>query len=195
MSYPSSHPSLSQPPQAAVRALGTPRAVPVASVQGTLALDLLPASDPPAPTPLARYEAAPGAGGPGGEVVPIDLHWRREVEQWSHRFAQAAVEIVGGDRPATQLLRWTTRSVYADLERRALLVARAGGHEPGTARVQPVRPRVLSVRACFVERTVVETGIHVRYGERSRAVAARFELRRPRHETRARWLCTALDFS
>jgi len=159
-------------------------------VQGTLALDLLPASDPPAPTPLT--DLRPGTG---GEVVPIDLRWRREVEQWSHRFAQAAVEIVGGDRPATQLLRWTTRSVYADLERRALLVARAGGHEPGTARVQPVRPRVLSVRACFVERTVVEAGIHVRYGERSRAVAARFELRRPRHEARARWLCTALDFA
>lgn len=164
-----------------------PHPVPVGSVQGTLALDLLPRHDPP---PLPERPARIG-----GDVVPIDLRWRREVEQWSHRFAQAAVEIVGGDRPATQLLRWTTRSVYADLERRALLVARAGGHEPGAARVQPVRPRVLSVRACFVARTVVEAGIHVRYGERSRAVAARFELRRPRHEAGARWLCTALDFA
>ncbi|NPC95939.1 Rv3235 family protein [Nocardioides sp. zg-DK7169] len=201
MSYPSSHPSLSQPPQErpprevvrhdtvlAVRALGGPREAPVGSMQGTLALDLVPHSEPPA---VAAAHHTP----PGAEVIPIDLRWRREVEQWSHRFAQAAVEIVGGDRPATQLLRWTTRSVYADLERRALLVARAGGHEPGTARVQPVRPRVLSVHACFVERTVVEAGIHVRYGERSRAVAARFELRRPRHEAGARWLCTALDFA
>ena len=105
------------------------------------------------------------------------------------RFGQAAVEIVGGDRPATQLLRWTSPEVYAELERRAQLVGRAGHHHPGQGRVQPVRPKVASVHSCFVTPRVVETSIHVRYGARSRAVAARFEA------LRDRWVCTALQFA
>ncbi len=145
--------------------------VALAHVQGTLALDLQPHLEPPLP----RGELLGGDGA--------------EVELWARRFAQAAVEIIGGDRPVTQLLRWTSGPVYQDLHRRALLVARAGGHQPGLARVQPVRPQVRSVHTRFVAPTVAETSIHVRYGERSRAVAARFE------ERRGRWLCTALDFA
>src|SRR6188472_4229658 len=106
--------------------------IPLTTVQGTLALDLEPHLEPPPPrgAPLESDEA--------------------EVELWARRFAQAAVEIVGGDRPASQLLRWTTGAVYQDLHRRALLVARAGGHQPGVARVQPVRPQVRSVHTWFV---------------------------------------------
>ncbi len=144
---------------------------PLSAVQGTLALDLQPHLDPPS-----------------AEVVPIDQRRRRSVEAWAHRFAQAVVEIVGGDRPVAQLLRWTEQEVYADLHRRAVLVARAGGHVPGQARVQPARPRVRSVHLSFVSEAVVEASAHVRYGERSRAVASRFELRD------GRWLCTALEF-
>ncbi len=161
--------------------------VPLAMVQGTLALDLQPRHEPPPlPTPGDRT---------AGDVVPIDRNARRLVEQWAHRFSQAAVEIVGGDRPASQLLRWTTSRVYADLERRAVLVARAGGHQPGQARVQPVRPQVLGVRTCFVDQSIVEAAAHVRYGARSRALAARFERRRPRYEDTTRWICTALEFA
>lgn len=155
--------------------------VPMASVQGTLALDLQPRHDPPALT------GAPSRA--GGDVVPIDLRVRHQVDQWSQRFAQAAVEIVGGDRPVTQLLRWTAIDVYNDLDRRAQLVAKAGGHRPGQGRVQPVRAKVLSVRTCFVSGQVVEACMHVRYGRRSRALAARFELRADR------WICTALEFA
>lgn len=161
--------------------------VPVASVQGTLALDLQPRHEPPRPAPLRGVATA----GP----TPVDVRRRAEVERWAQRFAQAAVEIVGGDRPATQLLRWTTGEVYADLHRRALLVARAGGHQPGAGRVQPVRPQVLSVHTCFVDRLVAEASVHVRYGERSRALAARFELRRTRHDPTPRWVCTVLQFA
>jgi hypothetical protein len=146
--------------------------VPVAATQGTLALDLQPRHDPPA-----------------AAVVPSDPRARRRAEEWARRFAQAAVEIVGGDRPVSQLLRWTDRDVYADLHRRALLVARAGGHTPGQARVQPSSPRVLSVHTAFVAEDVVEASAHIKYGERSRAVASRFELRD------GRWLCTALEFA
>ncbi|MCW2796950.1 Rv3235 family protein [Nocardioides sp.] len=159
--------------------------VPVASVQGTLALDLQPRRDPP---PLTGPD-----GRVSGDVVPIDLRRRQQVEQWSRRFAQAAVEIVGGDRPVSQLLRWVTTDVYADLGRRAQLVARAGGHAPGTARVQPVRPKVLSVHTCFVEQHVVEAAVHVRYGAQSRALAARFVVRG--EPGARRWVCTDLEFA
>jgi hypothetical protein len=146
--------------------------VPLVATQGTLALDLLPRREPP---------VAP--------VVPITAGRRRGAEEWARRFAQATVEIVGGDRPAAQVVRWTSRDVFADLDRRAVLVARAGGHTPGQARVQPVRPRVLSVHTCFLHDQAFEASIHVRYGERSRAVAARFEARGPH------WVCTALDWA
>lgn len=160
-----------------------PDAVPLASVQGTLALDLAPRFDPP---------PAPGRspGRPGGDVVPIEAGHRRRVEQWAHRYAQAVVEIVAGDRPAGQLVRWTAPPVHADLVRRAVLVARAGGHQPGGGRTgQVVRPQVQGVRSCFVTDTRVEVSIHVRHGERSRAIAARFEL------VDGRWMCTALEFA
>jgi Family of unknown function (DUF6459) len=160
--------------------------VPVATVQGTLALDLEPRQAPPVPTPLGRR-------GPVAEVVPIDRRLRHGVEDWSRRYAQAAVEIVGGDRPVTQLLRWSSREVYEDLQRRALLVARAGNHQPGQGRVQPVRPRVQAVHAYFVSPDTVEVSVHVRYGPRSRAVAARFEQRADRRGRR--WCCTALEFA
>ncbi len=145
--------------------------VPVAITQGTLALDLQPRLEPPTAT------------------LPIGRQRRHSIEEWVRRFAQAAVEIVGGDRPPSQLLRWTSRAVYADLERRALLVARAGSHLPGAARVQPVTPRVRSIHTSFLGPEIVEASVHASYGARSRAVAARFELRTNR------WVCTALEFA
>jgi Family of unknown function (DUF6459) len=156
-------------------------AVPVASVQGTLALDLHPQHDPP--------ELLPAQGRSSGDVVAIDHRARTRLEQWAHRYAQAAVEIVGGDRPVTQLLRWTAPGVYADLARRAQLVARAAGQRPGQGRVQAVRPQVVGVRTCFVEPEAAEVSAHVRYGHRSRAVALRFEIRDDR------WQCVALEFA
>ena len=142
--------------------------VPVGSVQGTLALDLHPQHDPP--------ELAPPRDLCGGDVVPIDRRSRLRLEQWAHRYAQAAVEIVGGDRPVSQLLRWTTPRVYADLGRRAQLVARAARQPVGQGQVQAVRPQVVGVRTCFVEPQVAEVSAHVRYGHRSRALALRFEV-------------------
>lgn len=150
--------------------------VPVATTQGTLALTLVPRCEPPT---IGR--PAP--------VVSIEPRLQHTIEEWTRRFAQAAVEIVGGDRPLSQLVRWTSPEVYTDLRRRALVVARAGGHQPGLARVQRPRPRVRSVHSCFITAGIVETSIHVQYGERSRAIAARFE------RTGQLWICTALDFA
>lgn len=166
-----SHPSDPVVPLPSPRTPG----VPVAEVQGTLALDLQPRQDPPRGLPA--------------DVVPIDRGRRGDLAAWAGRFAQAAAEIVGGDRPVSQLLRWTSAEVYADLARRAQLVARAGHHHPGQARVQPVRPKVVGVHVAPVEDGVVETALRLRYGVRSRAVAARFEW------IDARWVCTALEWA
>lgn len=160
--------------------------VPVAQTQGTLALALLPRQAPPVARPSRTHSRTTHSG---ATVAPIDRRLRRALEEWTHRFAQAAVEIVGGDRPASQLVRWTATDVYADLTRRAQLVARAGGHQPGLGRVQKVRPKVVSVHPCFISESVVECSIRIKYGERSRALAARFEL------LDSRWICTALDFA
>lgn len=152
------------------------RPVPVDSVQGTLALDLHPRSDPP-------------DVGPDADVVSIDSAPRARFESWARRFTQAAVEIAGGDRPVSQLVRWTTGAVYRDLGRRGQLVARAAGRQAGQGGVQQVRPQVRGIHTSFVRAGVAEVCAHVRYGGRSRAVALRFEYRQER------WLCTALEFA
>jgi hypothetical protein len=172
---------MTDPSDQQARVLAIPALAPLASVQGTLALDLEPLTDPPEPMwPPGRSAA---------DVIAIEQPMRRAIEAWALRYAQAAVEIVGGDRPVAQLLRWTSREVYEDLDRRAQLVARAGRHQPGLGRVQPVRPKVLGVHSSFVSRDVVEVSVHVRYGARSRALAARFE------NLDQRWCCTALEFA
>lgn len=168
------------PPPTRVVPLRVPS--PLGSVQGTLALDLEPLLDPPESDPRARPLR-------GADVVTIEHELRSRLQQWAHRYVQAAVEIVGGDRPVTQLLRWTTREVYDDLARRAHLVALAAGRRPGQGGIQSIRPHVVGVRTSFLAPDVAETSAHVRYGERSRAVALRFEWRT------GRWQCTALEFA
>lgn len=158
--------------------------VPVADVQGTLALELAPREEPPVVDPLTA---------PGADVIAIDRRRRSEIEAWAGRFAQAAAEIVGGDRPASQLVRWTSAAVHADLERRTQAVARAGAHTAGQGRVQSVRPKVVGVRASFISEGTVEAAIRLRYGARSRALAARFE--RVRAAAGDRWVCTALEWA
>ena len=143
------------------------------AVQGTLALDLrggqpglpeTPELEPPSP---GRVPAVRDA----------------EVRSWAARLAQAVVETVGGQRPVSQLVRWTSAEVYRDLERRALLVRRASGAAP-----RVVRPQVRSVHVCRPSTEVAEVSVHVRHGQRSRAVALRLERRGER------WLCTVLEF-
>jgi len=107
-----------------------------------------------------------------------------EVRGWAARLAQAVVETLGGQRPASQLVRWTAPDVHRDLERRAQVVRRASGSAP-----RSVRPQVRSVHVCRPSTEVAEVSVHVRHGQRSRAVAMRLERRGDR------WLCTVLQFS
>lgn len=145
--------------------------VPVAAVQGTLALDLGPVAQTPAAPALYAVPADPGTVSPD------------ELRAWAARFAQAVVEVTGGDRPLTQLLRWTSARVYADLGRRVRVMAQ---NRPAGQRIRTIRPQVRSVHVFQPAPTCAEVSVHVRYGQRSRALAARLE-RRDGH-----WTCTAL---
>lgn len=145
-----------------------PAPVPMASVQGTLALDY--------------GSAVRSTRTPELRLVPGD---RAELEAFAHRFAHAVVEVVGGDRGPSQLLRWTSERVYADLQRRAALLART---TPGDRRVRRLRSQVRTVHVFCPSAEAAEISVHVRHGERSRAIAARIEL------LGGRWCCTALEF-
>lgn len=126
-----------------------PGPVPIASTQGTLALQFV---DSPAPT----------APGPAPEVL----------ERFATRFAHALVEVTSGDRSPQQLLRWTSERVYDDLTRRARELHRT---TPSDRRVRRIRPQVRSVRVFRPTSTSAEVCIHVRHGHRSQAVAARID--------------------
>lgn len=141
-------------------------------VQGTLAL-----VEPPVvfPEPPPRRE-------------PVAAPDRVRLEHWAQRYCQVAVDVVTGDRPAAQVLRWSTPEVFAELSERAALVARAGG-PPAGRRPARLRPKVVSVRACYPEADVAEVSAHVRHGHRSRAAALRFE------RVEDRWVCTVLQFA
>jgi hypothetical protein len=144
---------------------GAVEPVAAAAVQGALALDLRT-------TPETERRPEPRL------AVVADA----EVAEWAARFAQAVVEAAGGHRPLTQLVRWTSPAVYAELEQRLQLLSQA----TVLHRRRTVRPQVRTVHVCRPAAGSAEVSVHVRYGERSRAIAARLDHRG------GRWLCTAL---
>lgn len=144
--------------------------VPVAAVQGTLALDLRGCTGMPHVPELRVVD---------GNGRAVD-----DVQAWAARFAQAVVEVLGGDRPVSQLVRWTTHRVYSDIGRRVRILGRT---LPATKRLRTVRPQVRSVHVFQPTPECAEVSVHVRHGQRSRALAARLEL------DEGRWRCTALQ--
>ncbi|PUA81975.1 Rv3235 family protein [Nocardioides currus] len=164
------------------------RAVPVASVQGSLALDLTPRLDPPETDRPVR-----AAGGPPTrptDLVSADPAQRAGLDRFVRRHLACAVEIACGDRPGAQLLRHCSPEVHADLARRAQLVIRAAGTTAASGRGRgAVRPVLRSTHTSLVDDEVLEVSAHVRYGARSRALAARFEV------VEGRWQCVALEWA
>lgn len=168
---------------------------PLRAVQGALALGAgVPATAPgqPAPTPTSALR--------GADAVVVAARTRRELERWAMSFGQACVEIVLGDRPASQLVRWTSPAVHRELAYRARVVSQATLRRSGGQGRTAVRPQVRQVRVCFVEAGVAEVALTVQYGARHRALAARFELvcepgaERSDRRPAGHWRCTALEF-
>lgn len=98
--------------------------------------------------------------------------------------AQAVSEVLAGDRPISQLVRFTDETVFADLNRRVRLL---GLTTTATARGAKERSSIRSVRVCTPAKEIAEIAAHVRHGDRSCAIALRLEIRRNR------WVCTALE--
>lgn len=108
-----------------------------------------------------------------------------ELDAFATRFAQAVVEVIGGDRGVHQMMRWTTVEVYDDLQRRSSTLQRTTAPD---RRLRRLRAQVRSVHLSRPQEDVAEISIHVRHGERSRAIAARIEC------IEGRWRCTVLEF-
>lgn len=142
------------------------------AVQGTLALDLaglLP--------PVATLTAVPA---PAEDDEERDSPLRARAA----RFALAVAEVVVGDRPSSQLLRWVTPAVFDEVSG----LAEAAAHRTDAdTRSRTERPRLLSVRVYRPSSGAAEVCGHVRHGGRGRALALRLEVRRER------WVCTALQ--
>ena len=97
---------------------------------------------------------------------------------------QAVVEVLGGVRPVSQLVRWTTHEVHAALSRRTALAARMRPHGGApSARAAVVR----AVRVCLPADGVAEASAVVIDADRVRAVAVRLE------GLDGRWRATALE--
>jgi hypothetical protein len=145
-------------------------------VQGTLALELPTQGLPERTRPDLHVVSDPPTQRPSGAPP---------AEQWAARFVQAVIEVIAGDRPVQQLIRWTDEHVLSDLQYRVEVLG-ATSNARGRGRTE--RSQLRSVRVCRPAPSVAEVSAHVRHGGRSRAIAARFEAQR------GRWLCTALQF-
>jgi len=174
----------------------TAEAAPLA-VQGALALAFaLPSGLPEQPTPPPLRLLAGGRAHAVEAASAIDAGDDSALERvfgpqatsrealpepraWAARIAQAVVEVLAGDRPASQLIRWTAEDVYDGVRRRARTRRARGG--------QPPRASVRSVRICEPADGVVEACAVVRRGNRYHAVALRLQ------GLDGRWQCTALQ--
>lgn len=157
-----------------------PSPIPLGSVQGSLALDLTPRLEPPRP-------ALRAAG--AWDVAEARIADRQRLDDFVARFLQGALEIAIGDRPASQALRHCSAQVHARLVAGADLVQTLTATPPGQGRGPGrIRPMLASVRTSLVRADALEACARVRYGQRSRAVAARFEV------VQQRWQCVELDW-
>ncbi|TDX08501.1 Rv3235 family protein [Kribbella sp. VKM Ac-2566] len=124
-------------------------------------------------------------GGVGGrEGRPGAAPVLPEVRVWGARLAQAVSEVLAGDRPISQLVRFTDDVVFTELNRRVRML---GMNSTAGTRGSKEKSTVRSVRVFMPQPCIAEVAAHVRHGERSRAVAFRLEVRRNR------WVCTALE--
>ena len=172
-----------------------------AAVQGTLALAFVLPGGVPAvpdlPEILTAPPGAPGSGHPGLRLVgapdaeetldeiefgpqPTPRSALPEPRHWAGRFVQAVVEVLAGDRPAGQLVRWTSTEVYDHVTCRVVPGAAVGT-------TAPARAVVRSVHVTEPADGVAEVSALVRRGVRCTAVALRLE------GMDGRWQCTALE--
>ena len=114
----------------------------------------------------------------GVAVLPRgdDAGLRPDPHRWAGGLVQSLLEVIAGDRPPQQVMRWLDTSVYDGLQR--------------ALRSQPRRPgppgMVRSVHVCRPHDDAAEVTVIVGVGARVRAVALRLE------GVGNRWRCTRL---
>ena len=122
----------------------------VPAVQGTLALAfVLPSGVPAQPTAPPELRLLPSPARPEAEETADEVEFGPqptassdlpEVRGWAGRFAQALVEVLAGDRPMAQLVRWTNATVYDELTAR-LSLSPSSATYPATLRARAARGR------------------------------------------------------
>lgn len=159
-------------------------------VQGTLALAfVLPNGLPAAPVAPPELRLVPPPGPARGERPADEVDFGPQptataalpdARHWAGRFVQAVVEVLAGDRPHGQLVRWTSAEVYDEIG------ARVAPPDPRSALITR-RAVVRSVHISEPADGVAEIAALVRGDRRTTAVALRLE------GLDGRWQCTALE--
>jgi hypothetical protein len=162
-------------------------------VQGTLALAfVLPCGLPAVPDvapdlrllpPRRVLPVVPDAD-LEDQPEPTPRHCLADPRGWAARLGQAVVETCTLGRPVSQLARWTTEPVYAELLARYVPAARQGLAQ----RRVVVSERVRSVHVCEPADGVAEAALVVAGGRRPRALALRLE------GWNGRWVCSAIEW-
>ena len=159
------------------------------AVQGTLALAfVLPSGVPAVPVEPVGLRLVPSPARPDAleELDEVDFGPQPtsrdelpEPRSWAARLVQALVEVLAGDRPVGQLVRWTSAAVFDDVSALAL--------PGGRGRTVSARGVVRSVHVSEPVDGVAEVAAVVRRGRRTTAVALRLE------GLDGRWQCTAVE--
>lgn len=95
------------------------------------------------------------------------------------------MEVLTGNRPSNQLVRWTSDDVYTAITRHVTATAR---RRPGGELTSSASVRTKTVRISYPQPAVAEVSAMVEYGTSLHAVALRFEA------WRGGWRCTAAEF-
>lgn len=114
---------------------------------------------------------------------------RERVSALTRAVTVAALEVLAGSRPASQLMRWTSAEIVEKLRRRAEVLKYRRLAEPAQAPVHAAHrhAEVLRQRVCHVAEGVYEVALVIRDDSRTRAVVLRAE--RPQNA----WLVTVLE--
>lgn len=100
-----------------------------------------------------------------------------DPKAWSEKLAIGIAEVLVGDRPAFQLIRWLAFDVYCSVERRALKPPPAGNR---------ARPLLRCVQVSPINENVINVSAVIQKGVRGRAIAMRLVAESDR------WRCTEL---
>lgn len=99
------------------------------------------------------------------------------ISAMARSIGQAAVEILGGTRPASQLARWTTPDVVDRFEQRAAMLRLVQEQYRDRSSLFEIHraPRVRRVRVCSPAPECYEACLVIEESVRARAVALRIE--------------------